>query len=158
MTSPVRSWRLRRVASRSRRCWLVLRCLPDRGAEAKADEKPGRPDFSKAKTVELEANPSRSEGGGGAFLRRFGGQGHSTVLGVRRIYYSDNCSINTAVFCSVACPRTMQAVGGGVLDMSLNAELLFDRPTTQVNRWESLVLSLNGGQANAVPFAVCMRK
>jgi hypothetical protein len=79
-------------------------------------------------------------------------------IGLRSIWFNENCASGTAVLCSVSCPPDQQAIAGGVLDLTVNGFVAFDRPGEYVNRWEVLLESLDGLTAAATPYVVCLRK
>lgn len=81
-------------------------------------------------------------------------------IGIRSIWWWEDGQTGATggVRCVVTCPKNMQATGGGAFDMSLNGVSPLDYPTSNVRVWEVLVLTSDGAQAWANPYAVCVRR
>lgn len=105
----------------------------------------------------LGASKPRGEGGPSAVKK--------TKLGVRKIYYTEECvnipisEYPEGIVCGVPCPETMQAIGGGVLDLTANALMLFDSPWEDLDyAWGATFVPLGEENYGALPFVVCMNR
>jgi len=129
------------------------RTAPKAEGSAPKAERSARLDTSKFKREMrdgklLKQDQDTSSGGDGA---------QAEADSIRQIYYAE-CSTKTGRFCGVSCPLSKQAIGGGVLDMTPNALLLFDRPGGSLRQWLAAVISLDGETARAQPYVVCLNK
>lgn len=82
-------------------------------------------------------------------------------IGLRAIWWWENCRTHAAtggVRCVVTCPTGMQAIGGGAFNTSPNGISPLDFPSNNVREWEVLVLTTDGAEATAAPYAVCIRR
>lgn len=156
MQSAIRALSGERRASRRAVVPAALASLGAAAAPAAGLAAPRRARTGDLPTL-LGAGKSRNDGGPGAAKK--------TKLGVREIFYTDDCSevsiseYPDGIVCGVACPESKQAIGGGVLALTPNALMLFDTPWEDTDyAWGAAFVPLDASNYGALPFVVCMNR